>query len=434
MSVWISWFIIGVIYNLLYCRLFSKITDDNRWGINVWTVALSTLFSALNCYIVYKGYLIRPVAVNIGFIVILYCYFKEPFSKIIITVVQLYIIFALGELIFVNLFLRPGIISQSFAIENAVGLVVTNILIMIISLIVFKLPKVEKLIKNITKWYTEKRLLHVIILSVVAIFTMAIISYQNFGNDITKSYMLVTNTFLVCVIFFICGYLRQKAYNSRLLLQYDKLLEYVSTYENVLNEKIKTLHEYKNQLVLVRGMISNNNKKAINYINELLDIQETTGELQWLNKLSNIPQGALKGFIYYKVLQMKDKEIMVLANIDSDLNKNATWDVCDENLKDVSRVIGVYIDNAMEASLASTKKYVIIEIESREDGIVFTFSNTYAGTINLEKMDSVGFSTKGKGKGYGLSIVKDIITKNSHLEQQREINGIYYVQKLIIKK
>lgn len=430
--MWISWFVIGVIYNLLYCRLFSEIINSNRSGINLKTILLSCLFSIINCYLVANGYLIKPIAVNVGFIMILYCYFKESFSKIIITVLQFYILFAIGELIFVSVFLKTGIIDQTFAIENILGIIVTNIIIMIISLILFKFSKIKDIIKNITKWYSEKRLLNVIVLSAVAIATMAIISYQNFGNDITKSFILTTNTFLICVIIFIWGYLRQKAYNSRLLLQYDKLLEYVKTYEQLLNDKMKASHEYKNQLILVREMISASNKKAINYINELLDIQENKGEYQYLTKLANIPQGELKGFIYYKILQMKDKGIMVLVDVAPELDKSDAWNICDKYLKDISRIIGVYIDNAMEAAINSSKKYFILEIGGQKDNVNFTFSNTYSGTINIEKIDSEGFSTKGKGKGYGLSLVKDIISKNRYLEQQREINGIYYVQKLIV--
>ena len=44
------------------------------------------------------------------------------------------------------------------------------------------------------------------------------------------------------------------------------------------------------------------------------------------------------------------------------------------------------------------------------------------------------YTTKGKGHGYGLPVVKDIISKNENLRIAREINGDYYISKLYIKK
>ena len=49
-------------------------------------------------------------------------------------------------------------------------------------------------------------------------------------------------------------------------------------------------------------------------------------------------------------------------------------------------------------------------------------------------MDKAKYSTKGTGRGYGLSVVKDIIDKSSHIEQSREIRGMYFIQNLTIKK
>lgn len=48
-------------------------------------------------------------------------------------------------------------------------------------------------------------------------------------------------------------------------------------------------------------------------------------------------------------------------------------------------------------------------------------------------MDKQGYSTKGKSRGYGLSLVQDILNKSAYLKQEREMNGIFYVQKLIIQ-
>ena len=100
---------------------------------------------------------------------------------------------------------------------------------------------------------------------------------------------------------------------------------------------------------------------------------------------------------------------------------------------DITLIIGVYIDNAIQAAKISKEKYIVLDIDYDNKSIVFSFSNTYSGTIDLNKLDDIKYTTKGIGHGYGLVIVKETLEKNNSLDQCREINGKYYVQKLVVK-
>ena len=75
---------------------------------------------------------------------------------------------------------------------------------------------------------------------------------------------------------------------------------------------------------------------------------------------------------------------------------------------------------------------MIVEFKCTEEQIIFQISNTYKGTIEIEKMNQERFTTKGKNHGYGLSIVRDILIRNKRLTKENEINGMFYVQRLII--
>ncbi len=393
---------------------------------------LSFLFSLANLYTIVNGILIRPLIINICYVIIVCAIYRNKFSKNFISILLISILLSLSELIFVNVFLKTGIISQQYSINNAFGILLTNIVILIICLFLFFIPKVKGLLNWLIKWYSSKRIINDILMMIIIIISVAIISYRNFGYDITKSYIITTNAFLISVIILVIAYFRQKAYNVKLETSYDHLSEYIKICEDFLNEKSKQQHEYKNQLSLLKNMVSDN-KPAMEYINGILGIEDKEGEEEWLLKIKNIPQGGLKGLFYYKIVLMKESGINFYIEINDNLKDESVWKNCIENLKDVSRIIGVYIDNAIEAAVDTDKKYIIIEAELVDKDIVFSFSNTYRGTVDIDRMDSAGFSTKGRGKGYGLALVKDIMNKNTHLEQQREINGIYYVQKLIIK-
>lgn len=433
MLVSISWFVIGIIYTLLYCYLCLKLTNSNEKLLNKKSIFLSVLFALLNCYIISKDMAIKPIVVNICYILVLYMSYKTTLSKSTITVLVVAFFFSFGEM------LTGIILSTIFKInlvefnQTAIGAIIVNTGCAVFVLIVLYNKVILSFLKSTLKWCTNNNTFKNIFLTILVITTLSLLLKQSILQWNSIPNLLITAVFIICTLIFVVLYLKENSDRNKLSHQYDKLLGHVQAYEKLIIEKSKDQHEYKNQLIMLRGLINKSNKKAINYVNELLDINKKDINYNWLTKLNNIPSGGLKGLIYYKISQMQEKNIEVYIDISNDLENKEKWITCDKYLRDISRVIGVYIDNAIEAAIRANKKYIIIEAELVDKDIVFSFSNTYAGSVDIGNIDSAGFSTKGKGKGYGLSLVKDILNKNQYLEQKREINGIYYVQKLIIK-
>ena len=95
-------------------------------------------------------------------------------------------------------------------------------------------------------------------------------------------------------------------------------------------------------------------------------------------------------------------------------------------------IICVYLDNMIQAAENSTKKEVNIEIYKEKNDIVFLLVNSYSGKIDLEKIDSYGYTTKGKNHGVGLHIVKKIMEEEIIFSQSRNILDDYYIQELRI--
>ena len=241
---------------------------------------------------------------------------------------------------------------------------------------------------------------------------------------------VIANLFFIAVFVFIIGFFKEKTSKNKIIYEYDQLLDYIQTYEKLLDEKSKNQHEYKNQLAVIRLMVKN--KKTIEYIDSLLD-NETEEDLEIENKLMYIPKGGLKGLIHYKIDAMKKKKLNIFIDVSSELKDSKYWLNCDKNLQSVSKILGVYLDNAIEASENSKEKYIIFEVYVEDKNTVFKISNTYSNEIIIDKIDKEGYSTKGEGKGYGLALAKDLIEKTDCLSQSREISGIYYIQKLYVK-
>ena len=272
-------------------------------------------------------------------------------------------------------------------------------------------------------------------LGLLTIFILILIASITYPISVNSHSILETLpflTFFVASIFFITSFFHQSSKNAELMKEYDHLLDYVKVYEKEVNEKSKSQHEYKNQLIILRDMIKGKNKSAEKYISNLLEDKTLENDKTLLEGLQYIPDGGLKGLIYFKLSNLKNQNCEIHILVDKVLENLKLWKTCIDNLADVSKVIGVFLDNAIEALESEKEKYLIIDVEYEKGTIIFKFSNTCTKHIDFNKIDVEGYTTKGKSHGYGLSLVKDIISGNSLLENKREKNGQFFVQHLYI--
>ena len=209
------------------------------------------------------------------------------------------------------------------------------------------------------------------------------------------------------------------------------MLDYVTEYEDIINEQGKKNHEYKNQLMILDGFLEEKKYKQVKeYLNTIIGDQ-TFGQNYKIKQLSNFPNGGIKGLMYYKINKMEENKIKYFLYVTEDVKKN--FENIDLNLyKDITKIFGVIIDNAIDACLEAKKKEIVIDLKTEDNFIVINIDNTYENK-DIKKVGKKGYSTKGKGHGFGLSLVKDIIRKNNRLELNSEFNDNYYTQTLFIK-
>jgi two-component system sensor histidine kinase AgrC len=128
---------------------------------------------------------------------------------------------------------------------------------------------------------------------------------------------------------------------------------------------------------------------------------------------------------------MEEKNIKSFLYIEKNV-KNSLKDFPLEFYKDITKIFGVFIDNAIEAAEESEKKEVEIDIRKDKDSLIIDIANTFNDKANVNKIGSKGYSTKGKGHGFGLSIVKDIKIKNDNIDTFSDIENDMFKQTLII--
>ena len=155
-----------------------------------------------------------------------------------------------------------------------------------------------------------------------------------------------------------------------------------------------------------------------------------------LRKISNIKLTNNKEIAMYLMLAL----LSILAvfytgiNVSPKIENNFLGDLNTQDFKQLGILLGVYLDNAIDASKKAENKQMSIEIYPVGEDVEMIISNTYEGTINVESIGKEKYTTKGKNHGYGLMLVKRILEENKRFEAHRVLTDVVYSQKLKIKK
>ena len=126
---------------------------------------------------------------------------------------------------------------------------------------------------------------------------------------------------------------------------------------------------------------------------------------EWINKIDNIPEG-LQGIFYLKLNEAKEKGIEIY------LNTNKKIDVKKEDLLDVSNVIGILIDNAMEATQLAKSNLIEVYINNNTTNLNVKIYNKFVNRLDTEKLGNKNYSTKTRKSGIGLNYIKNLENKN----------------------
>jgi len=240
--------------------------------------------------------------------------------------------------------------------------------------------------------------------------------------------LLIAVTYIIIILIF---FKDRNEYNN-LMIQYDCLFDYFKELENSIDEISLNNHEYKNQLAVLKQYIERNKKKdAIKYINDM-GTNINSEDQMVASQLKNIPKGGIKGLLYYKIIVAKNKKISIVLDISKNVTKNLKQLTYEEN-KVLSKVLGVYIDNAIDEIAKMKKKVLTLEIYNMDSATNIVISNKFRkDQVKIEKISQKGYSTKGTGHGKGLYLINKIINKEKWFTVERRIIDDYYIQKIVI--
>lgn len=298
-------------------------------------------------------------------------------------------------------------------------------------LMVYVLSKIKFLNKNIQKLNliiskNHKDWIYIIII----IFLMSLLMVFNKNNlEYSKDYY-INVVMVVFVVFSLIYVIYNKFQRQAMEDKYNESMEYVLRYEKIINEQGKKNHEYNNQLMVIKGYV-NNPERLTEYLEEVIG-DHRTGQNYTVKQLGFLPDGGVKGLLYHKLSKMEDNNIKYYLYVDQNIKDKDIESFDLKTYRDLTKLLGVFLDNAIDAALKSEEKEIEVELKDKNDCLLLTISNTYDKNIDINKVGKSGFTTKGVGHGFGLSIVKDIARTNSEIETFSSKESDKFIQTAMI--
>lgn len=149
--------------------------------------------------------------------------------------------------------------------------------------------------------------------------------------------------------------------------------------------------------------------------------------IQTSTQIGNLQIPEVRSLILSKLTAMQKKEVEYRLEVLYPVS------AVDMDVWDFVRCLGILIDNAMEAATDAEQPWVEIVLLAQAGRVFLRVSNSYANIIEPEKMWNDGWSTKGAGRGLGLSGYQRILKNypNASFGTSWE-NGVF-VQELTVE-
>ena len=418
---------------ILTLYIFGRIIIVNRRHKNIMIDVLILLgFILLNILVFkYTTGTIKTIITCLLYSSLFFSIFKIKLSKSIFTSIVYIILLVIPDLLTLGGAIYIFDVSKEFCYESLSGSIISNF--SVLGIMIILTVSIRKPLKKLINYNlsTNKKIIVMssITLVMLAIFFYNLIKTFEFNNNIIT--YLVIIVMLICILLYL---FKQKIENEKISKKYDELLDVMKSYESDIEEQRTLRHETKNEFATIKCKLQDkeNNKTIIEYIDSVIGEKEKAGSTKY-SKFKYLPSNGLKGFFYYKFIEAEKKGINVSINISKQIENSFLKDIETKDFKDLARIIGVYLDNAIEASSTSEDKKLGIEMYLIKEKIEIIINNTFNNEINLDKIGKESFSTKGKHRGHGLLLVNKILSENNKFEAKNEIRGNIYIQSLKIK-
>ena len=374
--------------------------------------------------------------------------------------------FLIGKYIFASIFTVVGLIAFSFLVlkidilDIASYTSLNSIILLNISFLVFKL------ISIITNYNSDFEILTLPIFGIISLVLFSITEFMIYFvikkldidslfiasiNAKAKIITVISTIDLLLVFAVFSNFFEMFANNILYIVLLDTYFAFSISviihlcYKLYINTTIENLklcnntvlhlcdttrafkHDFHNIIQALGGYIWTNNLEGLKqYYNDVLTDCQNTNNLSKLNpELINNP--AIYSILVDKYNKASENNITINLEVLLDLNslKMKTYEF--------TRILGILLDNAIEASQECSKKNINISFKQDKSKQLLIVENTYTNKdLSIDKIFEKDFTTKPHNTGLGLWEVRKILNKYSNLNLYTTKNNDYFSQQLEI--
>lgn len=230
------------------------------------------------------------------------------------------------------------------------------------------------------------------------------------GRMIYNNALHISGYLLVMLFLFLamrCFYLEKIQTEAKQNALQD-LQYYMRNLEDMYNSLRSFKHDYINILLSMSGYIRNGDMDELKQFFETKIFPTKNLIVQGdykLNQFSNIGVLEIKSLLCAKIICAHESGIDVTIDIPEKVDSFPMDTI------DLARILGIFLDNAIEASFAVKQPQIGLNIIRHDAGVSIIISNRFCDYgAGLHQLRQKGFSTKTGHQGIGLSNVQKIIS------------------------
>ena len=204
------------------------------------------------------------------------------------------------------------------------------------------------------------------------------------------------------------------------------LQNYTRNLEAMYNSLRSFKHDYVNILLSLSGYIEDGDMDRLKdfFESKIFPTKNLiTGEDYKLNQLSNISVLEIKSLLSAKMIYAHESGIDITIDIPDKVESFLIDTV------DLVRILGIFLDNAIEATLETEQPQIGLNIIQNKTGVSIIISNRFRDNgLMLHKLKQKGFSTKIGHQGIGLGNAQKIISSYDNALLETTMKCDYFIQ------
>lgn len=349
--------------------------------------------------------------------------FKQKMTKTLLVSLLIYIIRMLAEIALITLGLfHPHVIyaTNMLPIEKFNS----NVCSAFIALGVFILMRkmMNKTIKKVSNQPSHSFVIFTLIyFSLISVFLIRM-PYMK------RDFNLLYDVIIIVLITIITGVIIDKENKMDMISKmYVEISNYAKLNGTLMEEYHRTLRERENNLITIKKLFVQNKKEAGQYVDKLVNEKESITS-EWLKEFNNIPILGMKGFINFKMTEMKNVGITPEILVSPSVAKMK--ELSKEDINDLYTIMGILLDCTIDSSKNSKDKMVSIQMYEENEKIHITVANTFDKEPIPKKLNKIKDHTTEES--IKKEIINNIINNKDIYQLETKIFQNFFVQDIII--